>query len=592
MPSLNHDEPIDSVEHAAEHALKMGWLEKEAEESILGGWSRRFVVLTGWDGQEAHLFYYRSETDKEASGILFVSEMDIERSDDPRVFTLQVALPVGCCVCNVSEADSTDLPQGSQRRFRFRSDSAEMARQWLTAIEEVKGNGPHQCKTGEACLAWRKDKHAKTCQHCKRIFSVTIGKHHCRCCGRIFCNDCSNLDRVSLEPYSRPVRCCNQCNTNQQRLMGKRLEMRQRAKAFVARYLDLLETGCVFNDPDRIDVRRNIQLDRAEGISLQYRQLAITQTCDGDAMADAITSQAVTGGRSLASSIKSMTLRVRDKVRGVKDIRGEDITRAFEREQARQNLHHAGQAVGSFAVNTGGAVVGVAGTVLKSTAGLAKSVVDTFKGQEIHFVAIKDIVAVSDCAADPALLTKYKHKAALCFVLTYHDMSDGGALCDCMQVCSNEDEKDAWVAALTELRLLAQDAVANTETCLLVYKREQEESNRRITDDIKRRKEHRRSKVETEYRAQTLRDNGTDLEPRHLPLHDTHAGARIGTATHRPSGSGLPSRTSPPPPPSSASPLSSASPFDPPDAEAQAPAAMSPQSTLKSPTLRERMFGR
>ena len=173
MPSLNHDEPIDSVEHAAEHALKMGWLEKEAEESILGGWSRRFVVLTGWDGQEAHLFYYRSETDKEASGILFVSEMDIERSDDPRVFTLQVALPVGCCVCNLSEADSTDLPQGSQRRFRFRSDSAEMARQWLTAIEEVKGNGPHQCRTGEACLAWRKDKHAKTCQHCKRIFNQT-----------------------------------------------------------------------------------------------------------------------------------------------------------------------------------------------------------------------------------------------------------------------------------------------------------------------------------------------------------------------------------------------------------------------------------
>ena len=124
MPSLNHDEPIDSVEHAAEHALKMGWLEKEAEESILGGWSRRFVVLTGWDGQEAHLFYYRTETDKEASGILFVSEMDIERSDDPRVFTLQVALPVGCVQC---EADSTGLPQGSQQSFRIRSDSAVCA---------------------------------------------------------------------------------------------------------------------------------------------------------------------------------------------------------------------------------------------------------------------------------------------------------------------------------------------------------------------------------------------------------------------------------------------------------------------------------
>jgi hypothetical protein len=29
-------------------------------------------VLTGWNGQEAHLFYYKTETDKAASGILFL----------------------------------------------------------------------------------------------------------------------------------------------------------------------------------------------------------------------------------------------------------------------------------------------------------------------------------------------------------------------------------------------------------------------------------------------------------------------------------------------------------------------------------------
>jgi len=32
----------------------------------------RFVVLTGWDGTESHLFYYRSESDTQASGILFL----------------------------------------------------------------------------------------------------------------------------------------------------------------------------------------------------------------------------------------------------------------------------------------------------------------------------------------------------------------------------------------------------------------------------------------------------------------------------------------------------------------------------------------
>ena len=98
----NHDEPVDSVEVVGEHAMKMGWLEKEAEESLMGGWSKRFAVLTGWDGQEAHLFYYRTESDKEASGILFLSEMEIEDTKDDRAFTLQ----------------------GSQRRFRFRCESS------------------------------------------------------------------------------------------------------------------------------------------------------------------------------------------------------------------------------------------------------------------------------------------------------------------------------------------------------------------------------------------------------------------------------------------------------------------------------------
>jgi hypothetical protein len=35
------EEPVDSVELVGQHAMKMGWLEKEAEESMLGGWSKR-----------------------------------------------------------------------------------------------------------------------------------------------------------------------------------------------------------------------------------------------------------------------------------------------------------------------------------------------------------------------------------------------------------------------------------------------------------------------------------------------------------------------------------------------------------------------
>ena len=43
---LRDDEPIDSVEVVGQHALKMGWLEKETEDSLLGGWNKRSVPLS------------------------------------------------------------------------------------------------------------------------------------------------------------------------------------------------------------------------------------------------------------------------------------------------------------------------------------------------------------------------------------------------------------------------------------------------------------------------------------------------------------------------------------------------------------------
>ena len=43
---LRDDEPIDSVEVVGQHAIKMGWLEKETEDSLLGGCNKRSVTLS------------------------------------------------------------------------------------------------------------------------------------------------------------------------------------------------------------------------------------------------------------------------------------------------------------------------------------------------------------------------------------------------------------------------------------------------------------------------------------------------------------------------------------------------------------------
>jgi hypothetical protein len=81
-----------------------------------------------------------------------------------------------------------------------------ICRSWRHAITEAKMNGGHSCKTGVAAIAWMAEKHAKTCDKCRQIFTATNKKHHCRCCGRIFCNDCSNAPKINVRKQLFPHR--------------------------------------------------------------------------------------------------------------------------------------------------------------------------------------------------------------------------------------------------------------------------------------------------------------------------------------------------------------------------------------------------
>lgn len=65
---------------------------------------------------------------------------------------------------------------------------------------------------------WTPDKMASECKGCNREFSMTRRKHHCRNCGKIYCNNCS--DHVIVLPgdggqataaAGKPVRVCDGC---------------------------------------------------------------------------------------------------------------------------------------------------------------------------------------------------------------------------------------------------------------------------------------------------------------------------------------------------------------------------------------------
>lgn len=63
-------------------------------------------------------------------------------------------------------------------------------------------------------LTWIPDKIVSRCMNtkCRAPFSQTRRRHHCRCCGRVFCSGCSSqLSPLEQLGYSDPVRMCNQC---------------------------------------------------------------------------------------------------------------------------------------------------------------------------------------------------------------------------------------------------------------------------------------------------------------------------------------------------------------------------------------------
>eukprot|EP00892_Ulva_mutabilis_P011775 jgi/Ulvmu1/8970/UM005_0061.1 len=71
---------------------------------------------------------------------------------------------------------------------------------------------------------WQKDSETKACYECAREFNLFVRKHHCRMCGGIHCDRCSNnFLPPSAVPHMQattPQRCCNRCARNYEQEHG------------------------------------------------------------------------------------------------------------------------------------------------------------------------------------------------------------------------------------------------------------------------------------------------------------------------------------------------------------------------------------
>jgi hypothetical protein len=62
------------------------------------------------------------------------------------------------------------------------------------AVHEATAAANNNSNNSVATLSspWQFDDLEETCKSCKGEFNPFNRRHHCRLCGRIFCNDCSN----------------------------------------------------------------------------------------------------------------------------------------------------------------------------------------------------------------------------------------------------------------------------------------------------------------------------------------------------------------------------------------------------------------
>lgn len=89
---------------------------------------------------------------------------------------------------------------------------------------------------------WQPDQNMRNCLNCHASFSFLVRKHHCRCCGGVFCGNCTDryarydgsrvriVKRLNAEEFP-PFRTCGSCYDNLLHMglllspWGKRLEI-------------------------------------------------------------------------------------------------------------------------------------------------------------------------------------------------------------------------------------------------------------------------------------------------------------------------------------------------------------------------------
>ncbi|XP_072748245.1 RUN and FYVE domain-containing protein 2 isoform X1 [Anoplolepis gracilipes] len=187
---------MDGVRSGAEERVRILGAEAAEREARTNGVERELRLEREWRTslQETSI----SNTEKISQ---LHQEIDQLKRVSERYLTLQEEFYALKEVCSEQERTLEEL-------------GGQLSAAKLAAVElrEAADNAQQQQQSAlqEGSVTWANDRLVTQCKGCSREFNMTRRKHHCRNCGNIFCNACS--DNTTVLPNSaKPVRVCDEC---------------------------------------------------------------------------------------------------------------------------------------------------------------------------------------------------------------------------------------------------------------------------------------------------------------------------------------------------------------------------------------------
>lgn len=206
MRRLWRSPPASGQKRVQIHLIPSAGMSIKSESVVSAPEGYVFNCDGGGAGYHAYIAQVQKTTDP-ATGYLGLKYLATANSTGSRGFIQSFNAHGGTSGMSIGDFNKCFLP-GNLPMLHITSALKIPQPQAVTSSKEIEN--PH----------WTPDNAATACHACKTEFGIMTRRHHCRVCGRVFCDDCTS--RRAAAPnygYTTAVRMCDECATGKNKFL-------------------------------------------------------------------------------------------------------------------------------------------------------------------------------------------------------------------------------------------------------------------------------------------------------------------------------------------------------------------------------------